>query len=143
MGAVPLALGPFSFHATRFGFYGLGRELSTRWADIDIAGGLNQLQWTGGEGDAVLIAGVLFPEEFGGLGTMEALRGAAESGAVLPLVSLGGNVYGMHVIEGVSEEQSHHDAWGLPRKDEYRIRLRRYPAGQAFSPISILTTLFG
>jgi phage protein U len=33
---------------------------------------------------------------------------------VLPLITLAGNVYGLHVIEGVSEDQSFHDALGHP-----------------------------
>lgn len=140
--ATPLALGPFMFHSLRFGFDGLRRNLSTRWADIPTVGGLNRLQWTGGEEDDVSIEGVVFPEEFGGLATLEGVRGAARTGMVLPLITLSGNVYGLHVIEGVSEDQSFHDALGLPRKDVFRLRLKAYTGG-AFSPISIVATLFG
>lgn len=140
--ATAMALGPFMFQSLRFGFTGLSRELSTKWADIATVGGLNRLQWTGGDSDTVDIEGVLFPEEFGGLGTLEGVRGAATAGLVLPLVTLGGNVYGMHVIEGVSEDQSFHDRHGRPRKDVFRLRLKRYSGG-AFSPISIVATLFG
>ncbi|HMR62284.1 phage tail protein, partial [Amaricoccus sp.] len=104
--AIPMALGPFMFHSLRFGFNGVGRDLSTRWASIQTVGGLNRLQWTGGDEDTVLIEGVLFPEEFGGLSSLEGIRGAAQSGLVLPLITLGGNVYGMHVVEMVSEDQS-------------------------------------
>lgn len=141
-GPVPTALGPFMFHSLSFGFKGLRRNLSTGWAEIATVGGLNRLQWTGGESDVVDIEGVVFPHEFGGLASLEGIRSAAVDGMVLPLVTLGGNVYGMHVIEGVSEDQSFHDATGLPRKDVFRIRLRRY-AGGSFSPISIVKTLFG
>lgn len=139
---VPMALGPFMFHSLRFGFEGIRRDLSTRWADIMTVGGLNRLQWTGGDGDGVMIEGVVFPHEFGGLTVLEGVRGAAASGAVLPLITLGGNVYGMHVIEGVSEDQSFHDASGRPRMDVYRLRLRRYTGG-SFSPISVVQSIFG
>lgn len=140
--AIPMALGPFMFHSLRFGFDGIRRDMSTRWAEIPTVGGLNRLQWTGGGGDMVLIEGVVFPHEFGGLASLEGIRGAAGSGAVLPLITLGGNVYGMHVIEGVSEDQSYHTALGMPRRDVFRIRLKRYTGG-GFSPISIVATLFG
>jgi len=90
----------------------------------------------------VLIEGVLFPEEFGGLSSLEGIRGAAQSGLVLPLITLGGNVYGMHVVEMVSEDQSFHDRLGRPRKDVFRIGLKRY-AGGGFSLISVVQTLFG
>lgn len=142
MAPTPMALGPFAFHALRFGFYGLGRELSTRWAEIETVGSLNRLQWTGGESDGVSIAGVVFPHEFGGLESLEGIRAAAIDGAVLPLVTLGGNLFGMYIVERVSEDQSYHDAVGRPRRDRYSIDLRRF-VGSDFSPISIVQALFG
>lgn len=139
---IPMALGPFMFHSLRFGYNGLRRDLSTRWADIPTVGGLNRLQWTGGDDDTVDIQGVIFPHEFGGLAVLEGIRGAAAAGTVLPLITLAGNVYGMHIIEGVSEDQSFHDAFGQPRQDVFRLRLKRYSGG-SFSPLSVIATLFG
>lgn len=141
--AIPMAFGPYMFHATRFGYNGLGRTLSTRWADIPTVGGLNSIQWTGGDDDAVMVEGVIFPKEFGGLAVLESIRGAAASGMVLPLITLAGNVYGMHVIEMVSEDQSFHDEFGMPRKNIFRLGLRHHPGGAGLSPISIVQTLFG
>lgn len=138
----PMALGPFAFHALRFGYRGIGRELSTRWAEIETVGGLNRLQWTGGESDGVSVSGVVFPHEFGGLSNLEGIRSAALSGAVLPLVTLGGNVFGMYIVERVSEDHAYHDASGRPRRDRYSIDLRRYIGGD-FTPISIVQALFG
>ena len=140
--AIPMALGPFMFHSLRFGYSGLRRDLSTRWADIATVGGLNRMQWTGGDDDFVGIEGVMFPHEFGGLASLDGIRGAAQAGTVLPLITLAGNVYGMHVVEGVAEDQSFHDRLGLPRKDVYRLQLRRY-TGSGFAPISVVQTLFG
>lgn len=140
--AIPMALGPYMFHSLRFGYRGLRRDLATRWADIQTVGGLNRLQWTGGDEDTTDIEGVIFPHEFGGLAALEGVRGAALAGTVLPLITLAGNVYGMHVVEGVSEDQSLHDALGRPRMDVFRLRLKRY-AGGSFSPVSVVQTLFG
>lgn len=138
----PMALGPFAFESLSFGFYGVSRDLATPWASIQTVGGLDRLQWTGGESDKVTIVGVVFPEEFGGLDSLEGVRSAARSGAVVPLVTLGGNVYGLYVIEAVNEDQSYHDANGRPRRDVYSIDLKRY-VGNSFSPISIIQSLFG
>ena len=138
----PMALGPFGFESLRFGYNGVSRELNTQWADVQTVGGLDQSQWMGGKSDDVRIEGVVFPEEFGALDSLEGVRSAARSGAVLPLVTLGGNVFGMYFIEGVSENQNFHDARGLPRKDVFTIQLRRY-VGNNFSPISIIQSLFG
>jgi phage protein U len=139
----PMALGPFFFHSERFGYRTLGRDLSTRWAELQTVGGLNQIQWTGGDDDVVYIEGVIFPEEFGGLAMLEGLRAAAKAGMVLPLVTLSGDVRDcLYVIEGIAEDQSYHDARGIPRKDVYRIRLRHYPGGK-MSAFSIVQSLFG
>ena len=138
----PMALGPFGFESLKFGYDGVSRDLSTQWADVQTVGGLNRLQWLGGESDQVRIEGAVFPEEFGGLDSLEGVRSAARNGSVLPLVTLGGNVYGMYVIEAVTETQKFHDATGRPRKDVFEIRLKRY-VGNNFSPISIIQSLFG
>ena len=138
----PMALGPFAFESLSFGFYGLSRDLATPWADIKTVGGLDRIQWLGGDSDKVTIVGVVFPEEFGGLDSLEGVRSAARAGSVLPLVTLGGNVFGMYVVEGVNEDQSFHDATGRPRKDVYSIELKRY-IGSGFTPISIVQSLFG
>ena len=138
----PMCLGPFAFESLSFGFYGVSRELATPWAEIKTVGGLDRVQWLGGDSDRVTIVGVVFPEEFGGLDSLEGVRSAARAGTVLPLVTLGGNVYGLYVVEGVHEDQSYHDASGRPRRDVYSIELRRY-IGSGFSPISIIQSLFG
>lgn len=138
----PMALGPFGFESLQFGYDGVSRDLATPWAEVPTVGGLDRIQWTGGRSDTVTVRGVVFPEAFGGLGSLEGVRSAARSGAVLPLVTLGGNVFGLYVIENVREDQSYHDAAGRPRKDVYAIELRRYPGG-TFSPISIIQSLFG
>ncbi|MDQ0510872.1 phage tail protein [Ancylobacter amanitiformis] len=139
---VPMALGPFMFESLSFGFNGLKRDLDVQWASNQVLGSLDLLQWMGGSGDAVTIEGVIFPEEFGGLGTMEGLRAMSIGGAVLPLVSLAGNVYGLHVVTSVGEDQSYHDRYGMPRMNVFRIGLRRF-AGGSFSPVSIAGALFG
>ena len=140
--AIPMCLGPYMFHSLNFGYKGVKRDLSTKWADIATVGGLNRSQWTGGDEDRVTVEGVIFPHEFGGMSVLEGLREAATTGTVLPLITLSGSVYGMHVIEGVNEDQTYHDASGLPRMDVYRIQLKRYTGGN-FSPISVIQSLFG
>lgn len=139
----PMCLGPFGFESLSFGYDAVGRDLATPWAEVATVGGLDHIQWTGGKSDTVTVRGVVFPEAFGGLGNLEGVRSAARAGAVLPLVTLGGNVFGLYVIENVREDQSFHDANGMPRKDVYTIELRRPPVGLTFSPISIIQSLFG
>ncbi len=138
----PMALGPFMFESLAFGYKGLRRDLQTNWAEVRVVGGLSRLQWTGGDSDSVDIDGVVFPHEFGGMATLAGVRAAALAGQPLPLVTLSGDIFGMHCIQGVSEDQSYHDAMGRPRMDVFQIKLRRYVGG-GFSPLSIVASLFG
>ena len=140
-GPVVAALGPFAFEAHGFGLTDIKRNLRTPWASLKTAGGLDQLQWTGGESDEVEIGGVLFPHVYGGLASLSGIRGAAESGQPLPLVNLAGQVFGQHVVETVSEDRTFLDSTGLPMRDAYKLSLKRYGGG-SFSPISVLIGLF-
>ncbi|AUQ89414.1 MULTISPECIES: phage tail protein [Phaeobacter] len=135
-GPVTMALGPFAFRAHGFGYTDVGRKLDTSWAEIETAGRLNALQWTGPRNETVSINGVLFPQEFGGATTLEGVRLAAKSGIPLVLVSLGGRVFGSHAIQKVDEDRSYHDRNGTPGRNAYSIELKRVGAG--FSLLSLL-----
>ena len=138
-GPVTMGLGPFLFRAHGFGYTDLSRKLDTTWAELETAGRLNALQWTGPRSETVTINGVLFPQEFGGAGTLEGVRLAAKSGIPLILISLGGRVFGSHAIQKVDDDQSFHDRFGAPRRDAYSIELKRIGAG--FSLLSLLGIL--
>ncbi len=138
-GPVTMALGPFMFRAHGFGYNGLGRKLDTTWAEIETAGRLNALQWTGPRSEVVTINGVLFPQEFGGTGTLEGARLAAKSGLPLMLVSLGGKVFGSHAIQKIDEDRGFHDRYGTPGRNAYTIEVKRIGAG--FSLLSLLGAL--
>ncbi len=130
-GPTPMALGPLAFRALGFSFQDVSRELDTSWAEIEVVDRLNALQWTGPKSDDVTISGVLFPEEFGGLETLEGLRRAALAGRPLMLVTVAGDVRGSHVIQSISEDRSLHTRTALPRRNAYRLSLTRYTAGAA------------
>lgn len=124
-----MALGPFMFRAHGFGYTGVGRSLDTSWAELETVGRLNALQWTGPRSEAVTISGVLFPQEFGGLTTLEGVRLAARNGLPLMLVSLGGLVFGSHAVQSITEDRAFHDRYGTPRRNAYTIEVKRIGAG--------------
>lgn len=135
-GPVTMALGPFMFRAHGFGYTGVGRKLDTSWAEIETAGRLNALQWTGPRSEVATITGVLFPREFGGAGTLEGVRLAAKSGVPLMLVSLGGRVFGSHAVQKLDEDRAFHDRYGAPGRNAYTIEVKRIGAG-----VSLLSLL--
>jgi len=140
-----LALGPYQFEALGFSYQGRSRSIEAEWASIEIAGGQDALQWTGGRGKKETIRGVLF-EEFGGQSSLEGIKQAAASGEILPLVELGSapsNVYGMHVIEGVREDLAFVDRDGVPLKNAYQITIRGYSGSSGSGLVtSVLSLLF-
>lgn len=140
-GPVVAALGPFAFQAHGFGLSDIGRNTDTGWAAVAVAGGMDRLQWTGGNSDSVTISGVLFPHAFGGMESLVGIRAAAEAGQPLMLVNLAGQIFGLHVVESISEDRSLLDRDGLPRRNAYRLTLKRY-VGANFSPQSVLVGLF-
>ncbi len=141
-GPTGMALGGFAFEALGFGYQDVGRNLSTPWAKQAVAQQLDGLQWVGPSEDEIEIKGVLFPEEFGWMASLEGLRQAALKGVALMMVSLGGVIFGYHTIQAISEDRSYHDAFGRPRRDAYRIKLLRYTGTPAASPLNSFVSLF-
>lgn len=140
-GPVVAALGPFAFQAHGFGLTTIGRNTDTGWASVAVAGGMDRLQWVGGNSDSITISGVLFPHAYGGLSSLTGIRAAAEAGQPLMLVNLAGQIFGLHVIESITEDRSLLDRNGLPMRDAYKLTLKRYQ-GRDFSPQSVLVGLF-
>ncbi|NLI26440.1 MAG: phage tail protein [Acetobacter sp.] len=124
--STPMTLGNYVFEVEGFGFSGLERSTETRWAEMNVAGGMNPIQWTGGGGEYVTISGVLFPKAFGGMTTLESIRTAARAGTIMTLIALSGEVFGQFVVEGVDDSRDYIAADGSPRRTGYSLRLRRY-----------------
>ncbi len=128
-GPVTMALGAFMFRAHGFGYTDLERTLDTSWAELNTAGRLNALQWTGPKSDVVVIKGVLFPKAFGGTTTLEGVKLAAKNGVPLMLVSLGGRIFGRYAIQKVTDAGTLHDRNGTPLRDAYTLELKRSSGG--------------
>jgi len=138
-GPVPMALGPFKFKAHGLGFTEMERKLDATWAELETAGRLNALQWTGPTSEVITIKGVAFPAEFGGEGTLNGIKMSARLGVPQILLSGGGRIYGLHAIEGVDEEGGYYDRKGAPARVGYSLKLRKI--GFGFSLLSLLRGL--
>ena len=121
-----MALGGFVFRALGFSFDTQGRGLETPWAEIEVAGRFDALQWTGPKSESFSIKGVIFDPEFGGQESLDGLRGAAASGTPLMLVTRAGRVMGRHVVMSISEDRTYIRASGQAHLNRYSIELRRY-----------------
>ncbi|MCM3565192.1 phage tail protein [Hydrogenophaga intermedia] len=123
---VMLQLGPYQFGLNTAAYQGLNRQTEYRWPSQDIFEGLPELQFTGPGADTITLEGVVFPEYWGGVGQIDALRALAEQGKPHQLVSGRGDVMGQWVIVSVSERQSTFAAAGTPLRQEFTLQLSRY-----------------
>lgn len=121
-----LRLGPYAFGLRTAAYQGLNRQTDYRWPSQDVFDGVPELQFTGPGADVITLEGVIFPEYWGGVGQIDALRALAEQGKPHDLVSGRGDVMGQWVITSVSERQSTFAAAGTPLRQEFTLQLARY-----------------
>lgn len=73
-------------------------------------------QFLGPDNDQLTLSGVLMPEVTGGRLSLLALELMAEQGKAWPLIEGGGTIYGMYVIESLSQTKTEFFASGEARK---------------------------
>ncbi|MEX9172536.1 phage tail protein, partial [Salmonella enterica] len=77
------------------------------------------------DNDSLTLSGVLLPEVTGGRLSLLALEQMAELGKAWPLIEGSGTIYGMFVIESLSQTKTEFFASGMPRRIEFTITLKR------------------
>ena len=136
-GPSPMSLGGIAFQAMGFGYTDLSRNLATPHAALEVANAFEVLQWTGPKSEDITIKGAVFPEAWGGMDSLEALRARAKAGRVMTLATADGTIRGSYVIEGIDDEHTVIDARGTPRKASYTIKLKHRGRGQASFGVSV------
>lgn len=82
-------------------------------------------QFLGPDNDSLTLSGVLLPEVTGGRLSLLALEQMAELGKAWPLIEGSGTIYGMFVIEGLSQTKAEFFRDGMPRRIEFTLTLKR------------------
>lgn len=129
MGKVMMQLGAYQFSIDNAAYQEFSRSSEYRWAAQQRIGATDALQFTGTPGDTIELRGVIYPYYKGGLGQIDKMRTQASLGFPMPLISGRGKVLGLWVVESVIEGQRVFDLGGIPRRQEFEIRLRRYDGG--------------
>lgn len=124
-----LQLGPFQFSVDTAAYQALRREVQYRWAAQPRVGAHDALQFTGYGSDTVELNGVIYPHYKGGTAQLTKMRAVATLGMPMPLVSSGGMVFGLYVIQSVGEGQAVFAQRGSPKRQTFTIRMRRYDGG--------------
>ncbi|MCW8966889.1 MAG: phage tail protein [Candidatus Pacearchaeota archaeon] len=119
------ALGMFVFKLDTVPFQKLQRTTNWRWATNSRIGKRPSYQNLGPGEDAITLSGVLLPEITGGRTSLDALRAMADSGMAWTLIDGEGYIYGLWVIESVTEDRSEFFKDGAARKIEFSLALKR------------------
>lgn len=120
-----LALGLFVFMRQTLPFQTMQRDTEYRWPSNSRIGKRDAFQFLGPGEESITLAGVLYPELTGGKLTLTTLRLMAEEGRAWPLLDGNGLIYGLYVINNVSDTGSVFFSDGTPRKIDFTLKLTR------------------
>lgn len=120
-----LALGFFVFMRQTLPFQSMQRDAEYRWPSNSRIGKRDAFQFLGVGEEKITLSGELYPEITGGKLTLTAVRLMAEEGRAWPLLSGNGMIYGMYVINSVSETAAEFFTDGSPRKITFNLALTR------------------
>lgn len=120
-----LALGMFVFSLSTAAYQELQRQTEWRHANNSRVGAAPARQFVGRGEDSITLPGVILPELAGSALSLDALRLMANTGKAWPMVEGSGRIYGLWIIESLSETKTlfFHD--GTPRRIEFTLILKR------------------
>ncbi|MGC0910156.1 phage tail protein [Pantoea agglomerans] len=95
-------------------------------------------QFLGPENDTLTLSGTLIPELTGGRLSLFALEQMAELGKAWPLIEGSGTIFGMFVIESLSQTRSEFFRDGACKRIEFTLTLKRVDEslGEMFGSLS-------
>ncbi|CNG74954.1 phage protein U [Yersinia enterocolitica] len=130
-----LSLGLFVFMRQTTPYQSLGRNIDYRWPSNSRIGLRPAAQFLGVDSEKITLSGVLLPELTGGKLSLLALELMAAQGKAWPLIEGDGTIYGMFVIESLSQIGTLFFADGSARRIEFTLKLLRVDES--------LTAMFG
>lgn len=130
-----LSLGLFVFMRQTTPYQSLGRNIDYRWPSNSRIGLRPTAQFLGVDSEKITLSGVLLPELTGGKLSLLALELMAAQGKAWPLIEGDGTIYGMFVIESLSQIGTLFFADGSARRIEFTLKLLRVDES--------LTAMFG
>ncbi|SDZ71299.1 hypothetical protein SAMN05518854_11771 [Variovorax sp. YR266] len=128
-----MALGQFVFSLDTLAYQELQRQMKWRHASNSRIGARPARQFLGVGDDTFNLSGVLMPELTGSTASLDELREMGNLGASWPLVDGMGIVYGLYVIEGLTETKTVFLPNGAARRIEFQLQLERVDDDQTDS----------
>jgi phage protein U len=120
-----LALGMFVFSLSTAAYQELQRQTDWRHPSSSRVGAAPARQFVGRGDDSISLPGVILPELTGSFLSLDALRLMANTGKAWPMVEGSGRIYGLWIIESLSETKTLFFRDGTPRRIEFTLSLKR------------------
>lgn len=119
-----MALGEFVFELSTMVYQQIDRQNSWRHPSTERVGARPAYQFTGPGAESFNLSGVIY-KEFSNPKALDTLRDMADAGEAYVMVNAAGKVFGLYVIDDVSEQGSFFDREGNPLKIEFTLKLTR------------------
>lgn len=120
-----MALGLYVFALRTVPYQALQYQRSWRHAVNSRINRRPATQFIGPDNDVLTLSGVLLPALTGGRLSLLTLEQMAEQGKAWSLIEGSGIIYGMFVIEGLSQTKTEFFSSGMPRRIEFTLTLKR------------------
>ncbi len=120
-----MSLGQFVWGINTLAYQQLQRQNNYRWAANNRVGQRPSRQFLGPGDDTITLSGWISPELCGDRTSLDQLRLMAEQGTPYVLVDATGTVFGLWVIEGLSETGTIFRIDGKARRIEFTVTLNR------------------
>lgn len=120
-----MALGMFVFSLSTAAYQELQRQTNWRHASNSRIGAAPARQFVGRGEDTITLPGIILPELAGSALSLDAIRLMANTGKAWPMVEGTGRIYGLWVIESLSETKTIFFKDGTPRRIEFTLSLNR------------------
>ncbi|MEJ3577102.1 phage tail protein [Pseudomonas fragi] len=120
-----LALGMFVFSLSTLAYQELQRQTEWRHPSSSRVGAAPARQFIGRGDDSITLPGIIFPELAGTTLSLDALRLMANTGKAWPMIEGTGRIYGLWVIESLSETKTVFFRDGTARRIEFTLNLKR------------------
>ena len=126
-----MILGFFVFSLPTATYQQLQRQTNWRHASNSRFGAPPAYQFVGKGEDVVTLDGTIYPEFKGSPLSLDALRIMGDKGASWPLIAGTGRIYGLYIIDSMSETQTYFFNDGAPRKLEFNLVLKQVSQPQS------------
>lgn len=134
-----MTLGMFVFGMQTLAYQEFQRQTDWRHSSKARIGARPARQFIGPGDDLITLPGVLLPELVGKTLSLDALRIMADTGKAWPLIEGTGRIYGIYVIESMSETKTLFFRDGAARRIEFSLKLARVDEGR----IDLLGSVLG